>query len=63
MQSLKKFLTSNEYDSINSVTPEKKFLWKNGKPINYEVNLTPKSQDLPNIVSLNFAITVIKKEL
>ena len=33
------------------------------KPINYNINQTPKSQDLPNIVSLNFAITIIKKQV
>ena len=33
------------------------------KPINYKINQTPKSQDLPNIVSLNFAITIIKKQV
>ena len=32
------------------------------EPINYDINLTPKSQDLPDIVSLNFAITIIKKQ-
>ena len=31
------------------------------KPINYDINITPKSQDLPNIFSLNFAITIIRK--
>ena len=61
--SLKKFITLDNHDSINSVTSEKKFLWENGNPINYDINLTPKSQDLPNIVSLNFAITVIRKEV
>ena len=40
----------------------KNFLWKDGKPINYDIDITPKSQDLPNIVSLNFAITVISKQ-
>ena len=25
------------------------------KPINYDIDVTPKSQDLPEIVSLNFA--------
>lgn len=50
-------------DSLNSVTPEKKFLWQNGKPLNYEANRTPKSQDLPDIVSLNFAITIIKRQV
>ena len=31
-------------------------------PINYDINITPKSQDLPNIVSLNFAITIIHRQ-
>ena len=31
------------------------------EPINYDVNVTPKSQDLPDIFSLNFAITIIQK--
>ena len=57
------YLNSNVYDSLNSVTVEKKFLWKDMKPINYNINQTPKSQDLPNIVSLNFAITIIKKQV
>jgi len=50
-------------DSLNSVTPEKKFLWQGGKPLNYEASQTPKSQDLPDIVSLNFAITIIEREV
>lgn len=50
-------------DSLNSVTPEKKFLWQDGRPLNYDVNKTPKSQDLPDIVSLNFAITLIARDL
>lgn len=58
---LNSFLNSKLNDSINSVSPEKKFLWKNGLPINYDVNITPKSQDLPKIVSLNFAITIVYK--
>ena len=63
MQSaLNSFLNSEIYDSINSVSAEKKFLWENSKPINYDINKTPKSQDLPNIVSLNFAITIIQKQ-
>lgn len=51
------------FDSINSVSLEKKFLWLDGKPLNYQIDKTPKSQDLPDIVSLNFAITIIKKKL
>lgn len=50
-------------DSLNSVTPEKKFLWQDGKPLNYEASQTPRSQDLPDIVSLNFAITIIERQV
>jgi len=50
-------------DSLNSVTSEKKFLWQDGKPLNYDANCTPKSQDLPDIVSLNFAITIIERQV
>ena len=56
------FLDSHN-DSVNSVSKEKLFLWLDGKPINYDINKTPKSQDLPNIVSLNFAITLIKRDV
>jgi CMP-N,N'-diacetyllegionaminic acid synthase len=50
-------------DSLNSVSSEKKFLWHDGKTLNYDENTTPKSQDLPEIVSLNFAITMISKKV
>ena len=62
MQSaLNSFLDGGTHDSINSVSAEKKFLWKGSKPINYDIDATPKSQDLPEIVSLNFAITIIAR--
>ncbi|GAB6059444.1 acylneuraminate cytidylyltransferase family protein [Desulfonatronum parangueonense] len=61
-QALDSFLDDyGRYDSFNSVTSEKKFLWLDGKPINYKADETPKSQDLPDIVSLNFAITIIDR--
>jgi len=60
---LHSFTASHGIDSINSVSAEKKFLWQNGKPINYDIDITPKSQDLPNIVSLNFAITIIERSV
>ena len=59
---LNSFLSSDAYDSVNSVSAEKKFLWQNGKPLNYDINVTPKSQDLPDIVSLNFGITIIQRQ-
>ena len=59
---LNSFLSLDTHDSINSVSAEKKFLWKDEKPINYDINFTPKSHDLPDIVSLNFAITIISRQ-
>jgi len=55
--------TLDRHDSLNSVSPEKKFFWLDGRPINYDIDQTPKSQDLPNITSLNFAITIIDRGL
>ena len=61
-KALNTFSNLGSNDSLNSVSVEKKFLWKDMNPINYDINVTPKSQDLPNIVSLNFAITIIHKQ-
>jgi CMP-N,N'-diacetyllegionaminic acid synthase len=54
---------TRDFDSLNSVSEERKFLWRDGKPLNYDADRTPKSQDLPKIVSLNFAITIIEREV
>jgi CMP-N,N'-diacetyllegionaminic acid synthase len=52
---------NSDHDSLNSVSLEKKFLWKDNAPINYDASITPRSQDLPDIYSLSFAITLISK--
>jgi len=57
------FAPGRDFDSLNSVSEERKFLWQDGKPLNYDADRTPKSQDLPKIVSLNFAITIIEREV
>lgn len=51
-----------EYDSVNTVHPIKEFLWKEGKPWNYDPARQPKSQDLPEIYALNFAVSVLSRE-
>ena len=53
----------SKYDSITTVSLVKEFLWKDGKPINYDVNNKPRSQDLPEIFSLNHAINLIPRRL
>lgn len=53
---------SSEFDSLNSAHLVKEFLWhqQNGVniPINYCLDKIPRSQDLPNIMALNFAINI-----
>ena len=53
----------NSYDSLNTVSDEKQFLYLKGKPLNFDPKVTPNSQDLPDIVKLNFAVNVISKKL
>lgn len=52
----------NRYDSLNSAHLIKEFLFKDMLPINYDLRHQPRSQDLPDIAALNFAINVIAKE-
>tara|TARA_R100000008_G_C3555517_1_gene152946 strand:+ start:277 stop:930 length:654 start_codon:yes stop_codon:yes gene_type:complete len=60
---IEKYLSLTEYESLNTVTSLKENLWLDGKPINYDPDNHPRSQDLPNIVFLNFAINIIPRDL
>ena len=51
-----------EFDSVNSVHAIKEFMYLDGKAINYDPLRQPRSQDLPNIVAINFAISLISRE-
>ncbi|NDW08113.1 cytidylyltransferase domain-containing protein [Dysgonomonas sp. 520] len=53
---------SNKFDSLNSANLVKEFMFLDNKPINYDLEHQPRSQDLPNIYALNFAISIISKE-
>lgn len=61
-QCINQFLSSSEYDCLATVSSVKDFLWLNGKPMNYDPSHAPNSQDLPDVVALNFGVTVVKKE-
>ena len=52
----------NEFDSINTAHYIKEFMFLDNKPINYDLKNQPRSQDLPDIMALNFACNVISKE-
>ena len=50
-----------EYDSIVSCHEVKEFLYLDGKALNYDPLNQPRSQDLPDVVALNFAMSIISK--
>jgi CMP-N,N'-diacetyllegionaminic acid synthase len=50
------------YDSLATVTAMHKFMWKDGKPVNYDPNKMPRSQDLPNYYVLNFAVNILPRQ-
>ena len=50
-----------EYDSLNTAHLIKEFLFKDNMPINYDLRHQPRSQELPDIAALNFAINIISR--
>ena len=52
-----------KYDSLTTVNKVQEYLWENGKAINYDPENHPRSQDLPIYHALNFAISIIPREL
>jgi CMP-N-acetylneuraminic acid synthetase len=50
------------YNSLNSGHLIKEFMFKENKPINYDLLRQPRSQDLPDIYALNFAVSVILRK-
>lgn len=62
IEAYKRFEQSGEFDSLNSAHLIKEFLFKDNLPINYDLRHQPRSQDLPDIAALNFAISIISRD-
>lgn len=56
------FKSSTDCDCIATVSSIKEFLWLDGKPLNYDPLNAPNSQDLPDVVALNFGVSVVGRE-
>ena len=54
---------NGEYESAHAVTLLQEFLWKNGKPINYELEHIPRTKDLPKIYAETCGLYVYTREL
>lgn len=53
---------SDVYDSVVTANSVKLFMWQNNSPLNYDADNKPRSQDLPNILALNYAAHIISRE-
>ena len=56
------FNTTDNHDSMLTASYVKDHMWLNGKPINYNPQNSPNTQDLPDIIKLTYGISIIKRE-
>lgn len=56
------FNTKNNKDSVVTTTLVKHHMWLDDKPLNYELDHQPNSQNLPDIHAINWGICLINKE-
>ena len=52
-----------DYDSAFTVERVRDFLWKDGKPMNFDASQAPKTQDLPEIYKETNGCFVIRREV
>lgn len=53
---------SSPFNSVNSVTLVREFLWLDNMALNYNPLKSPNSQNLPNVLKLNFGFNLISKK-
>jgi CMP-N-acetylneuraminic acid synthetase len=56
------FKNKDKSDSLTSCHDVKEFLYLNNKPLNYDPKNQPRSQDLPDVIALNFAISILSRD-
>lgn len=54
---------SESYDSAFAVKKQQEFLWKDGKPFNYQLDAIPRTQDLEPIYQETSGFYIYKKEV
>ena len=62
IEKYKEIIANGNFDSWNSAHLIKEFMFVDNKPINYDLKNQPRSQDLPDIAALNFAVSIVSKE-
>ena len=61
-KAIEEYKNMTEFDSLNSAHLVKEFMFLDNKPVNYDLQHQPRSQDLPDYYALNFAINIISRE-
>lgn len=61
-KAIEEYKAMEDFDSLNSAHLVKEFMFLDNKPVNYDLQNQPRSQDLPDYYALNFAINIISKE-
>ena len=63
-KTLKKFFSLNKkrFNSLNTVSEVKDFLFLKNKPLNFNLNQAPNSQNLPDIIKYNSAISILSTD-
>ena len=61
-KAIEAYKSMTEFDSLNSAHLVKEFMFLDNKPVNYDLQHQPRSQDLPDYYALNFAINIISRE-
>lgn len=62
IEKYKVLVATGKFDSLNSAHLIKEFMFVDNKPINYDLKNQPRSQDLPDVAALNFAVSIIAKD-
>ena len=50
-----------DYDNLVTTSLVKQHLWLDGEPINYDIKNSPNTQDLPDIMSITYGVSIIKR--
>lgn len=58
-----RLIKTGEYDSAFAAVKTQEFMWKGGKPMNYDVNFIPRTQDLPVIYAETTGFYVFTKDV
>tara|TARA_R100000008_G_scaffold86571_1_gene80221 strand:+ start:2245 stop:2898 length:654 start_codon:yes stop_codon:yes gene_type:complete len=49
-------------ENLVTVAPVKHHMWLDGKPLNYDIDKSPNSQDLPDIYKITYGVCLISKK-